>query len=133
MTSVVADTHAILWHLLRDARLSAPARQAMRGAVDSGNPIFIASISVVEVTYLVEKGRIPAEALQLLRQALRDFVSGLALVPLDRDIADAIQQIPRDQVPDLPDRVIAATALVLNLPLVSRDRRIQSSIVETIW
>lgn len=29
-------------------------------------------------------------------------------------------------VPDMPDRIIAATALHLNLPLLSRDRQIAS-------
>lgn len=33
----------------------------------------------------------------------------------------------------LPDRVIAATALQLGLPLVTRDRRLQSAGIQTIW
>ncbi|MGH7200282.1 MAG: PIN domain-containing protein [Planctomycetaceae bacterium] len=33
----------------------------------------------------------------------------------------------------MPDRMIAATALHLNLPLVTRDRRIQAANIPTIW
>jgi predicted nucleic acid-binding protein len=33
----------------------------------------------------------------------------------------------------MPDRIIAATALHLGLPLISRDRKIQLSSVPTIW
>jgi predicted nucleic acid-binding protein len=33
----------------------------------------------------------------------------------------------------MPDRIIAATALRLGLPLISRDHRIQLSEVSTIW
>ena len=33
--------------------------------------------------------------------------SNLRIVPLDRDIADRIEPIPRDAVPDMPDRIIA--------------------------
>jgi predicted nucleic acid-binding protein len=48
-------------------------------------------------------------------------------------IAQALKQIERTQIPDLPDRIIAATALHLGLPLISRDRKIQLSEIETIW
>jgi hypothetical protein len=43
----------------------------MRSAVEAGYPILVASISVVELTYLVEKGRLPAEDLKKLRDAFR--------------------------------------------------------------
>jgi predicted nucleic acid-binding protein len=36
-------------------------------------------------------------------------------------------EVPREAVPDLPDRVIAATALLHGVPILSRDRRIQAS------
>jgi predicted nucleic acid-binding protein len=54
-------------------------------------------------------------------------------IPFDKYVAQAMQQVERSQVPDLPDRIIAATALSLKLPLISRDRKIQMSSVETIW
>jgi len=36
-------------------------------------------------------------------------------------------------VPDLPDRIIAATALSHNLPLVTADHKIRASRIPTIW
>jgi PIN domain nuclease of toxin-antitoxin system len=116
MASVVADTHAALWHLGRDARLSTVARDALRESIQAGDPIFVASISVVEITYLVEKGRLPESALQTLRVALADPTFGLVPVALDLRVADAIRRISRDSVPDLPDRVIAATVAVAEAP-----------------
>ncbi len=44
-----------------------------------------------------------------------------------------MRQIKREEVPELPDRVIAATALLLGVPLITRDLQIQSSAVETVW
>lgn len=41
-----------------------------------------------------------------------------------------LRQVDRSQIPDLPDRIIAATALYLNVPVISRDRRIQLSRIE---
>ena len=37
-----------------------------------------------------------------------------------------MSQIPRDVVPDMPDRIIAATALSNSLPLVTRDLKIRA-------
>jgi predicted nucleic acid-binding protein len=48
-------------------------------------------------------------------------------------VADALALVPRAIVPDMPDRIIAATALYLNLPLVTADHKIQASNVQTIW
>jgi predicted nucleic acid-binding protein len=47
--------------------------------------------------------------------------------------ADALPNVPRDAAPDMPDRIIAATALHLGLPLVTRDRRLQAAGIQTIW
>ena len=59
--------------------------------------------------------------------------SGLAVVSLDLSIARALRRIPRAVVPEMPDRIIAATALYLGLPLVTRDLRIRSADITTIW
>ena len=37
------------------------------------------------------------------------------------------------EVPDMPDRIIAATALHLRVPIISRDGKIRASQFETIW
>ena len=57
----------------------------------------------------------------------------LVEIPFDRNIALTLRQVDRSQIPDLPDRIIAATALNLNVPVISRDRRIQLSSIDTIW
>jgi len=44
-----------------------------------------------------------------------------------------MRRVDRAQVPDLPDRSIAATAVHFGVPLISRDRKIRSSSVPTIW
>nr|WP_293229105.1 hypothetical protein [Microcoleus sp. PH2017_05_CCC_O_A] len=54
-------------------------------------------------------------------------------MPLSIEIAQAIAQIPRNVVPDMPDRIITATAFYLNLPLVSCDSKIQAANIQTIW
>jgi PIN domain nuclease of toxin-antitoxin system len=93
----------------------------------------ISVISLVETIYLVERGRVPLEGFRKLEATLRDPTSGLVVVPVDEDVAQAVFKIPRQTVPDMPDRIIAATALRHNLPLITRDARIQGASIKTIW
>jgi PIN domain nuclease of toxin-antitoxin system len=83
--------------------------------------------------YLQEKGRIPANLTGLLDHELASGSTGLALYDLTPEVARALALVPRDAVPDMPDRIIAATAVHLGLPLISRDGKIRLSDVETIW
>jgi PIN domain nuclease of toxin-antitoxin system len=133
MSAVVADTHAIVWYLAGDPRLSSNAITALDKATVNGESIYISSICLVELTYLVEKGRIPMVARERLLTAIDDPKMPCQLVPLDRHIVDATSLVNRSEVPDLPDRIIAATALALRLPLISRDGKIRASQVQTIW
>ena len=133
MSSVVADTHTILWYMAADPRLSRRAKEAMEEAIDGGDPILIPTICIVEATYLVEKNRIQAQALARLENAVGSPDSFIQPVPLTIEIAVALKEIPRNSVPDMPDRIIAATALALGLPLVTHDGKIRASGIETIW
>jgi len=44
-----------------------------------------------------------------------------------------MQRVSREEVPDMPDRIIAGTALHFNVPVISRDGRICAATVKTIW
>lgn len=131
--SAVLDTHTALWSVFDRKRISQPALQAIRRSVSAGKPLLVSAISLVEAIYLVERGRIPLEAFRSLEAMLRDPASGLIVAPVDEDVAQAVFKIPRQTVPDMPDRIIAATALRHNLPLLTRDARIQAAGIKTIW
>jgi PIN domain nuclease of toxin-antitoxin system len=133
MAPVVADTHAIIWFLQKDARLSEIARTAFREAEHATEAIYVSPVTVVETIYLVERGRIEPAALTRLTYALADPATVVTQYPLDLGVALTLQRIPRDVVPEMPDRIIAATALHLGLPLVTRDSRIQACGIPTIW
>jgi PIN domain nuclease of toxin-antitoxin system len=134
MTAIVADTHAIIWYLQDAQRLSEQATIALENTLQTGDPIYIAGISLIEVIYLVERNRIPTNAFDQLMDQFAGTDSAFVVIPLDLAIAQTLRQIPRDIVPEMPDRIIAATAQHLNLPLVTRDLRIQSlTTIQTIW
>ncbi|MBD1833716.1 type II toxin-antitoxin system VapC family toxin [Cyanobacteria bacterium FACHB-472] len=133
MLNHVTDTHALIWYLEDNPRLGVAAKQAF-DACDRGEiVIYIPTISLVEILYLQEKGRISADLKAQLDAELQTGTSGLVLVDLTAEVADVMVQVPRTQVPDMPDRIIAATAVHLGVPLISRDRTIQLSDVDTIW
>lgn len=92
-----------------------------------GDPLVVPAICLVEILYLVEKDRLPEAVWSRLTDNLERADSGLKIAPLDQGIATAVGRIPRERVPDMPDRIIAATALHLGLPLVSRDDKIRRS------
>ena len=131
--AAVLDTHAAVWYLLKSPSLSSNALYAIERALQSGEPVFVPSICLVEIIYLVEKCRLPMAALDRLMMAFDIQSMALRVAPLDVDTAMFIKQIPRDAVPDMPDRIIAATALRLGLPLVSRDQRMTTAGIEIIW
>ena len=72
MIVAVADTHAALWFLVNDLRLSPQARRLMEDAIATGDKIAISAVSLVELVYLVEKGRLPQGAYDDLRSAVTD-------------------------------------------------------------
>jgi PIN domain nuclease of toxin-antitoxin system len=129
----VADTHTALWHLFDDARLSVRAGDFIDKAAAARRRIAVSSISLAEVVYLIEKNRLPPSVYDDLKRALGDPDHVLKEAPLTIEIVDALRQVPRVAVPDMPDRIVAATALYFGVPVISRDGRIRASNVHTVW
>lgn len=129
----IADTHTVLWYLYDDPRLSQTAKAFLDGIDAAGDQIAVSSIALAEMIYLIEKGRIPAEALERVLTALDQPSVALVELPFDRAVAVAMRRVERSQVPELPDRIVAATGLHLGVPVISRDHKIRSSTVTTIW
>jgi PIN domain nuclease of toxin-antitoxin system len=133
MIRAVADTHVLIWYLYNDVRLSSRARTYIETAAEEGDQIGISSISLAEMVYLIEKGRIPAESFSLIAAEFSSIEGLFVEIPVDIRIARALSKVAVTQVPDMPDRIVAATAVHLNIPVISRDGKIRLSSVNTIW
>jgi PIN domain nuclease of toxin-antitoxin system len=116
MNGVVVDTHALLWYLMRDVALSGSARSSLESVGSSDGTLYVSAISLVEIVYLAEKGRIATDCWDILTRALERPETAWQVFPVDRGTVDCLCRIPRDLVPDMPDRIVAATALELGLP-----------------
>ena len=133
MFAAVADTHTVIWYLFDDVRLSLRAGNVIDAARQRGERVAVSSISLVEVVYLVEKGRVARSTYDALREELGNAESVFVEVPFTREVAESMWRVPRAEVPDMPDRIVAATGIYLGVPVISRDGEIRASRVETIW
>lgn len=133
MSDAVTDTHGLIWYLANDPLLSPAASQAFEQCDRGEIAIHVPTMCLVEMVYLQEKGNIPAQLKARFDSVLQTGTSGLILADLTADIVDTLARIPRTSVPDLPDRIIAATAVHLNLPLITKDKMIQASGISIIW
>lgn len=134
MSNYVTDTHALLWHLSNDRRLSEQARSIFVAADVGTANIYVPTITVVEAIYLFEKARVPQAIVDRTLTLLASPTTRYHVVPLDLEIVRALRAIDRDLIPDMPDRIIAATALRLGLPMLTRDTNIVSSnLIPTVW
>lgn len=132
MPGLLADTHALLWMLdgslrERSARAADGLEQAL---VDQSLHVSVGSF--LDLRYLVDSSRLPVAVFEHVRSIVDG--EGFTVVPLDLSIIDAMATVPREQVPDPFDRIIAATALQLDVPLVTVDESIQGAIGErAVW
>ena len=138
MNDVLADTHSIVWYLFDPPRLSPAADKALTAASQSGK-VFISAITLVELNYLAGRASFPyAGVLPRLIALATDPNEPLEVLPITLAVAQAMDQIPRTEIADMPDRIVAATAVAHKLPLVSVDADIQGSaspkaLVRVIW
>ena len=116
MTGVLLDTHAWAWTLTDASKLSRPAREAIEGA----DAVMVSPISFFEIAEKVRIGRWPELASRCadLPQLLRER-GGIA-APLTAEICIGAGLVEWDHR-DPFDRLLAATAEILAVPLVSRN------------
>jgi PIN domain nuclease of toxin-antitoxin system len=126
----VTDTHALIWHLTEDPQLSTAAREIFE-RVDAGQErVFIPCIVFFELFYLVEKNRIAIDFDSVV--SMVSSSSNYGVEPLCLPIIEASRKISMEKVKDPWDRLIAATSLRLGLPLITRDRALET-VTETVW
>ena len=134
MSTIVADTHTIVWYLSKPEKLSQTATQILDKISQSGELIYLSAISIVELQYLIERNRIDLTILDRIIQNTRSTLPSIKIIPVTLEISIEMANIDRAIVPDMPDRIIAATALALNLPLVTCDHKIRACpAIQTIW
>jgi PIN domain nuclease of toxin-antitoxin system len=135
MEHYFTDTHPLIWHLADAPALSAKARRCFKAAESGRAVIYLSVMSLIEVLYLTERGRIHSRFLDVFLHNFSDEEGeSYQMVPVTKPLVLAIAKVPREIIPELPDRVIAATALSLGVPLITKDSQIRSwDGIEILW
>ena len=126
----LADTVAIVHYLRRPQRLGAQCHRILREAEQGQHQVLVSAISLMEVLYLAEAKRISLplnELLDVLHQS-RNF----SLAPVDSVVVESAVAI--DDVPELHDRILVATAVAYGVAILTSDRVIAASRhVQAVW
>lgn len=122
MDSFVTDTQALVKFMMGKRVINDRSHQAYQSADRGESTIIIPAIALMEMLYLFEKNRIDVGLLQteeLFKSQNYQFE------PLSFDIIKTAAEI--DDIPELHDRLIAATAKYLDVPLITNDPEIRAS------
>jgi PIN domain nuclease of toxin-antitoxin system len=132
---IVLDTHALIWWVNGDSKLSARARKVIESEMTvDGGKILVSAITAWEIAMLVNKNRLVLtmdliEWLDTVRS-----IDAVQFVPIDNEVAVQSVQLPGDFHPDPADRMITALARHYSAMLVTSDDKIRNyRHVKTIW
>lgn len=126
---VLVDTHAFLWFLAEDPRLSGKAGSVME---DRGTTVVLSVASLWEIGIKVSIGKLE------LGRSFESFIEEFVLKGLVEIVGIEIRHIKR--LVGLPmhhrdpfDRLLIAQAGAEEIPILTDDRRFRSYGVEVIW
>jgi PIN domain nuclease of toxin-antitoxin system len=121
---VLLDSHIALW-FAAGTGLSARAAQHINDA-RNGEGVYLSAVTVWEVGNLIRKRRVGID--MTLLEWVRGFlgVGGFQLVDLTVGIVIEAASLPGHLHDDPADRFLVATARHLDVPIVTRDKRILS-------
>ncbi len=130
MPAYVLDTHTLIWYL-SDFRKLGKQAQAVFGEIERGNAIaLIPAIVLAEVIFLAEKKGVGVTLAETMARI--ELADNFEIALMDLDILKRL--VVLREIPELHDRIIAATALENNSILITKDKEIiKSGAVQTIW
>ncbi len=124
----ILDTHAFLWALAGDARMSRHARDIFAGPAD----LSLSMASIWEILIKVQSGKLnfprPAGPYVLSRLA----ENRIKTLPISIDHLLALERLPMHHR-DPFDRILIAQGLEEKLPIITSDPLFRNYPVEVIW
>ncbi|MFY9743016.1 MAG: type II toxin-antitoxin system VapC family toxin [Candidatus Sulfotelmatobacter sp.] len=129
---ILLDTHVVIWLAQDYQRISRAAQSKIEDARQKDRGLAISDVSFLEIAQLASHGSINLipNAETVLTEIERRFV----VLPITANIALQAFKLPASYPKDPADRIIGATALIEDMPLLTADREIRKSrAVPTIW
>jgi PIN domain nuclease of toxin-antitoxin system len=129
---ILVDTHVVVWLAFDQTQISSKAKTAIDGARKLADGLAISGMTLLELATLTTKGRIHLGI--SLESFLQDVEGHFVVLPITGRTCARAMAFPPTYPKDPADRIIAATALIEGLSLVTADREIRrSKLVPTIW
>ena len=130
LQTFVVDTHVLWWYFRHPDRLSVPAQAVFRLAETGNAVIVVPAIVVAELYFLSVRIGQPFSPSDLLDAM--DGVDGVEDSDLGRSQVLRLEELA--DIAEMHDRLIAAEAVVLAAPLVTRDSALTASEhVTAVW
>ncbi|KKL98972.1 hypothetical protein LCGC14_1819080 [marine sediment metagenome] len=126
---ITLDTCSLVWLSLSPDRLSKNADKAIKN-----NSLVMSDISLWEIAMLTKSGRliIDTSYSEYIELLLSSF--SIQVDPITPEIARMSVEFDDSVNRDPADRIIAATSLIENAPLVTADKNlIKAKVINTIW
>ena len=126
---VLLDTHAFLWFIMGDSRLSTPARSAIESDT---NTKYVSAASAWEIAIKSSLGKLPLrEPYEILipREIQRN---GFIYLPIELSHTSRVATFPLHHR-DPFDRLLAAQAYVEGMGLISIDNVLDAYGISRIW
>ena len=123
------DTHAFLWFVSEDNRLSSKAQSIIK---NSRNDIYFSAVSAWEMSIKIRLGRLSIEEeLEpfIIKQLSENNFSTLSITIFHSIYTSKLPEIHKDPF----DRMIIAQSKVENMSLISKDKNIKKYKVPVVW
>ncbi len=126
---VLLDTHTLLWSFISPSSLSREARAVL---AEKTVEVLVSAASAWEIATKVRLGKLP-EAEELERRFVQSIHEvGYTLLAIDADTALRAGRLVAGHG-DPFDRILAAQALALDIPILSKDPKLDLFAVRRIW
>ena len=126
---VLLDTHALLWLITDDDRLSQNARQIF---LDAETRLFFSAASLWEICIKISLGKLSLKNgwFHIIQKEME--LNTIQWLPIDMAHCAEVAEMPfhhRDPF----DRMLIAQAIVEDMRLLSRDHRLSDYAIERVW
>lgn len=124
---VLLDTHILIWWLVGAGALSKKQAEVLDRIDSKGERYALSAISLWEIATLVKRGKISLQrSIDGFFEDLEDH-SSIEIIPLTPRIALESTRLGDSFPKDPADQIIAATARVYGMSLITADTRIRNS------
>ena len=125
----VVDTHAFIWYLVDDPRLSKKAKEIFALSDIGRATLIVSAVVMLECMAILEKKKVKLNFEEILLKISQ--ASNFIFAEINFGLIIETNRIKGTR--DLHDRVIIATAKLYGADLVSKDAQIRKIYQRTVW